>query len=57
MSNKTLEELEEMKSIHESLVILLNTVNEHSEGFKSVQETFDNLGNILRHHIQSLHRN
>ena len=47
MSDKTLEELEEMKSIHESLVLLLNTVNEHSDGFKSVQETFDNLGKYI----------
>ena len=47
MSSKSLEELEEMKSIHETLVLLLNTVNEHSEGFKSVQETFDNLGKYI----------
>ena len=47
MSDKTLEELEEMKSIHESLVLLLNTVKEHSDGFKSVQETFDNIGKYI----------
>ena len=47
MSSKSLEELEEMKSIHETFVLLLNTVNEHSEGFKSVQETFDNLGKYI----------
>ena len=32
MSSKSLKELEEMKTIHESLILLLNTVNEHSEG-------------------------
>jgi septation ring formation regulator EzrA len=47
MSNKSIEELEEMKTVHESLMLLLNTVNEHSEGFKSVQETFDNLGKYI----------
>ena len=36
-----------IESIHETLVLLLNTVNEHSEGFKSVQETFDNLGKYI----------
>ena len=47
MSNKYVEEPEEMKTIRESLMLLLNTVNEHSEGFKSVQETFDNLGKYI----------
>lgn len=47
MGSEYLEELEEMKTIHESLVLLLNTVNEHSEWFKSVQETFDNLGKYI----------
>lgn len=47
MSSKSVEELEEMKTIHESLMVILNTVSEHSEGFKSVQETFDNLGKYI----------
>lgn len=47
MSSKSVEELEEMKNIHESLVVILNTVREHSDGFKSVQETFDNLGKYI----------
>ena len=47
MGSEYLEDLEEMKTIHESLVLLLNTVNEHSEGFNSVQETFDNLGKYI----------
>lgn len=56
MSSKSLKELEEMKTIHESLILLLNTVNEHSEGggFKNVQETFDNLGKYIAIFAQKL---
>ena len=44
MGSNHVEELEEM---NKSLMVLLNTVNEHSDGFKSVQETFDNLGKYI----------
>ena len=54
MGSKSIEELEEMKTIHESLMLLLNTVNEHSEGFMSVQETFDNLGKYIAIFAQKL---
>lgn len=54
MGSKSIEELEEMKTIHESLMLLLNTVNEHSEGFKNVQETFDNLGKYIAIFAQKL---